>query len=145
MLNTKCLRYNIILYMEKEPNQKKISDQMTRLYRAAKDLQGWSGQSFIARELGMSPQTLNNWEARPISQEGLIAAQEKIGCDAIWLRDGIGDMTQRKVSGTKDLSDAAELLAIYSQLDPADRQDVLNFARDAHRASSNDAVIDNKL
>ena len=72
-----------------------MHEQMTRLYTAAKDLRDVEGQSAVAKILNMSPQTLNNWEARGISNEGLLKAQEIIGCDAIWVRDGKGEMTKQ--------------------------------------------------
>lgn len=66
--------------------------QMTRLYQAAAELRHAEGQSAVAKLLNVSPQTVNNWEVRGISSDGLLSAQEVIGCNAIWLRDGVGDM-----------------------------------------------------
>ena len=60
---------------------------MKRLYRAAMDLRDVSGQSAVARLLGVSPQVVKNWEGRGISIEGALSAQKVIGCDANWLLD----------------------------------------------------------
>lgn len=70
-----------------------MHEQMTRLYFAAKALRHVEGQSDVAKLLNESPQTLNNWEARGISKGGMLTAQEVIGCNAVWLRDGTGNMT----------------------------------------------------
>jgi phage repressor protein C with HTH and peptisase S24 domain len=70
--------------------------QMKRLYQAAEQLQGITGQSNLARALNTSPQTVKNWEARGMSKQGLLTAQRVIGCDATWLETGAGDMTETK-------------------------------------------------
>lgn len=70
----------------------RMHESMARLYRAAKDLRGIEGQSAVAELLGYSPQVLNNWETRGISQGGAIRAQEKIGCSPAWLTRGEGWM-----------------------------------------------------
>lgn len=66
---------------------------MQRLYEAADALKGIRGQSDVARALNMSPQTLNNWEARGMSKSGMIQAQSILGCSASWLATGEGMMT----------------------------------------------------
>jgi DNA-binding XRE family transcriptional regulator len=104
--------------------------QMKRLYEAAKILRNVEGQSDVARIMNASPQTVNNWEARGISNEGLLTAQEAIGCDAIWLRDGTGNMSKGGVAKTSDLSDVAHLITSYGKLDAQERQMVLAFMRD---------------
>lgn len=65
---------------------------MERLYQAADELRGITGQSALARTLGTSPQTLHNWEQRGISKAGLLTAQKLIGCSASWLESGQGLM-----------------------------------------------------
>ena len=67
--------------------------QTERLYLAAKELKKVEGQSDVARLLNISPQTLNNWEARGISKNGLLAAQKIVGCSAHWLETGFGPMS----------------------------------------------------
>jgi SOS-response transcriptional repressor LexA len=70
-----------------------MNPQMTRLYQAAKDLQGISGQAALARALGASSQTLHNWELRGMSKQGLVLAQRVIGCSASWLETGAGPVS----------------------------------------------------
>ena len=76
---------------------------MKRLYEAARalnhpQLHGEFGQSAMAVFLGESPQTLNNWEMRGMSQRGMKVAQQKMGCDANWLEHGEGKMTGNLVN-----------------------------------------------
>jgi len=67
--------------------------QMKRLYEAAEALRGIKGQSELARALNLSPQTVNNWEARGMSKSGMLSAQALLGCSATWLASGEGEMT----------------------------------------------------
>ena len=62
-----------------------IHPSIERLYTVAKDLRDVKGQSAVARLLGVSPQVVKNWEARGLSLDGALLAQELIGCDANWL------------------------------------------------------------
>ncbi len=66
--------------------------QMERLYEAAKTLKGISGQSDLARALNASPQTVKNWESRGVSKAGLLTTQRVIGCSAVWVETGKGQM-----------------------------------------------------
>lgn len=75
-----------------------IHASMARLYEAAKELQKVEGQSAVARLLNLSPQRMNNWERRGISQMGAVKAQEVVGCDANWILTGAGTMRPPKVS-----------------------------------------------
>jgi hypothetical protein len=84
--------------MKETENGVGMHPQMTRLYQAAAELCKAEGQSAIAKLLNISPQRVNNWEVRGISNEGLLSAQEIIGCNAIWLRDGMGDMVGPGIS-----------------------------------------------
>ncbi len=83
MCNNILFKSGIILLMH---------ETMTRLYMAAKELKGVTGQSAVAALMNQSPQTLNNWETRGVSQRGLIAAEQSIGCSAVWIKTGIGAM-----------------------------------------------------
>lgn len=69
-----------------------MHDSAVRLYQAAKQLRGVSGQSNVARLLNESPQTVKNWEVRGISDGGAIRAEGVFGCRAYWLTTGEGDM-----------------------------------------------------
>lgn len=64
---------------------------MKRLYQAAREIKGKEGQSSVARLLDESPQTLNNWEARGMSRQGMMKAEEILGCRANWLATGRGE------------------------------------------------------
>ena len=92
-----------------------MNEQMVRLYEAAKSLCGVEGQTKVARLLNVSPQMLANWEKRGVSIEGTLKAQEKIGCNALWVRDGSGDMSVGNAE-PPDYSGAIKLLEVYAAL-----------------------------
>lgn len=69
-----------------------MHESMSRLYRAARELGGVTGQSAVARALNESPQTVKNWEKRGISAEGAITAERVFGCRAAWVRNRDGEM-----------------------------------------------------
>jgi hypothetical protein len=71
--------------------------QMTRLYEAARELKGITGQSDLARALNASPQAINNWEARGMSSQGMVGAQAALGCSATWLASGEGQMVAHHI------------------------------------------------
>lgn len=73
-------------------NELELHPTMARLYEAAREIKQVRGQSAVARLLNASPQTLKNWEARGVSKQGAITAQQAIGCDATWLLEGTGEM-----------------------------------------------------
>lgn len=81
-----------------------MNEQMERLYEAARALHGVEGQSAVARLLNASPQTLKNWESRGVSKNGMLTAERTIGCSALWIESGEGEMLapfsplQREVS-----------------------------------------------
>lgn len=69
-----------------------MHETMGRLYQAVKQIRDASGQSAVARLLNVSPQLLGNWETRGVSFEGMLNAQESLGCSAVWIRKGVGPM-----------------------------------------------------
>jgi phage repressor protein C with HTH and peptisase S24 domain len=69
-----------------------MHETMERLYLAAKELAETEGQTAVANLLNASPQKVNNWEARGMSKEGMLIAEERIGVSAHWLRTGVGSM-----------------------------------------------------
>ncbi|WP_052812281.1 helix-turn-helix domain-containing protein [Xanthomonas campestris] len=70
-----------------------MHDSMRRLYKAAAALSPpISGQSELARRVGQSPQTVNNWEARGISAAGATKVQQMLGISSTWTREGIQPM-----------------------------------------------------
>jgi hypothetical protein len=75
------------------PMQEELHESVERLYAAAKELAGVEGKSAVARLLNESPQAVNNWERRGISEGGALKAQAAFGCDANWVLTGNGGMT----------------------------------------------------
>ncbi|WP_232311125.1 XRE family transcriptional regulator [Herbaspirillum autotrophicum] len=70
----------------------RMHEQTKRLYEAAKALRATQEPSAVARLLGISPQTLKNWESRGISNSGILDTAGALGCSALWLRSGEGEM-----------------------------------------------------
>ena len=94
-----------------------MHEQMTRLYKAANELKGATSPSGVARLLNMAQQNVKNWEYRGISAEGLLLCQEKIGCNAIWLRDGVGEMTITSATALLDAVNLRDAIAAAIELD----------------------------
>lgn len=67
-----------------------MNQEMKRLYEAASEARGIRGQSDLARVLNTSPQTINNWETRGISKQGLLSIQNTLGISASWVQSGHG-------------------------------------------------------
>lgn len=82
----------------KNSDNSRMNTQMSRLYGAAQDLKGIYGQTALARHLGVSPQTLFNWESRGISKKGLITCQQVLGISASWLECGQGNRSLNEAS-----------------------------------------------
>lgn len=140
-----------------EPMSDLMTDQMKRLYEAAKVLRRTEGKSAVARLMNVSPQVLANWEkGRPISDQGLLQAQESIGCDALWLRDGLGEMVRggpardellslsevmrmMEVFGrfpTRERGEVLRLMDLYRQCDGDGRDAIQSMAKSAARLAS---------
>lgn len=63
---------------------------MRRLREAAAALTPpLSGQSDLARRIGQSPQTVNNWETRGVSASGATKAQKLLGISSTWIMEGM--------------------------------------------------------
>lgn len=82
----------------------KAHPTMSRLYLAATE-KGISGQSELARAMNVSPQRVNNWEARGISQEGANLAQAKLGINSTWVLSEQGEMLVTGASEGHDWPD----------------------------------------
>ncbi len=80
-----------------------MHEQMKRLYEAAKVLKRIYGQSELARAINASPQTIHNWQERGISKQGMLKAQEVIGCSALWLETGNGPMSLNVLCNSSQL------------------------------------------
>ena len=123
-----------------------MHEQMTRLYDAARILRQTTGPSSVAALLNISPQNVYAWEKRGISNEGLLRAQEVIGCDAIWLRDGVGDIMRSKGTDLPVLSDVAQLIILYEQSTKEGKKQILRMAQNAEKlvSSRNSQQVRNK-
>lgn len=95
-----------------------MHEQMIRLYQAAKELRGIDTPSDLAKLLNQSPQTINNWEKRGISRDGLLDAPGIIGCRAEWLRKGAGPMEGD--DSVSELSIAQERAPLPQKLLPSE-------------------------
>lgn len=66
---------------------------MARLYTAADRLaKPIRGQSELARAIGQSPQTVNNWETRGVSKGGATLCQQALGVSSTWILEGTQPM-----------------------------------------------------
>jgi phage repressor protein C with HTH and peptisase S24 domain len=72
--------------------RREIHPTAERLLEAAKILRGAKGPSDVARLLDVSAQKVTNWMSRGVSADGLLAAERLIGCRAVWLQTGEGEM-----------------------------------------------------
>lgn len=93
-----------------EPMTDEVHESASRLYEAAKKV-GVEGKSAVARLLNESPQVVNNWERRGVSEGGALKAQEKIGCNAVYILTGQGQQT---VGGLRP--EVLEIAAALSRL-----------------------------
>lgn len=84
---------NIMFKTEIIQDMAEIHESVQRLYIAAKELRDVTGQSAVARLIGVVPQVVKNWEKRGISETGALDAQRILGCNANWLLDGIDHMS----------------------------------------------------
>lgn len=80
---------------------------MQRLYAQARDA-GDASPARVAERINVSPQRLQNWEKRGISESGALSAQRAYGyaCDANWLLTGVrseisASATRRHASQTE--------------------------------------------
>lgn len=95
--------------------EKPIHASVRRLYSIAKDA-GDDAPAKVARRLNISPQTLNNWEARGISQSGSLTTQDVYGCNAIWITTGNGarmaDASRLSATG----ADGSQLIGVRDRV-----------------------------
>lgn len=139
-LNNMVFSYAIIADMDKDIELG--SEQSKRLFMAAKELRGIDvskrgGRSELAKLLDVLPQQITNWAGgRPISSEALLEAQKVLGCDAIWLRDGVGDMVRGGAEQAIDMADVAELIVLFGRSTHAGKAQILDSAHAAPKLSS---------
>jgi len=85
----------------------RMHPSMVMLYDAAKASKNTEGQTEVAKAMNVSPQRMNNWEARGISKEGALIAQEVFGCDANVLR-GKHQLAQQTNTTIADANEVRE-------------------------------------
>jgi hypothetical protein len=77
-----------------------------RLLKAAKELKRWGTPAEVARKLGISDQTIQNWKTRGVPQGKLTLIEDKIGVSGRWIAAGQGEMRiQAKIPGQAELTD----------------------------------------
>lgn len=98
-----------------------MNDQMKRLYQAAQERLGISTQAELAKMLNTSSQTVNNWESRGISKQGLLAIQRAFSISAQWIELGSGPMMVKSsgLSNPDELSPSEDEFDLIPQLDLA--------------------------
>ena len=119
--------------LRKEISGDKMNAQMRRLYHAAELIINKTGQSEVGRVLNESPQVLANWEKRGMSAAGLLNAAAAIGCDAIWLRDGAGDMKPGVTVTGLPAQEIIKLLMLYDHADEVGRSQIMDAASAASK------------
>lgn len=108
--------------------ERQIHATAARLLEAAKILKGAEGPSDVARLLGVSPQKVTNWKKRGVSTEGMLDAQRLIGCSAIWLQTGEGEMIDsagQHISVPADLTIRQQTQRVIADLLPPEKGNVL--------------------
>lgn len=108
----------------------KIHPTAARLLEAAKLLKGADGPSDVARLLGVSPQKVTNWKSRGVSTEGMLDAQRLIGCRAIWLQTGEGEMIDssgQHVSTENHSANTEQTRRVIADLLPAEKGNVVTW------------------
>lgn len=65
----------------------------------------------LARRLNISGQRIQNWQARGVSDEGMLDAQEILGINAIWIRSGTGT---KLISDVPTRQPSGETLGVYT-------------------------------
>lgn len=160
MFNNKTFTSPIIANKTKfrESCGKAMHEQMIRLYEAAEKMKNVTGQSAVSRLLNASPQTVKNWEQRGISGDGMLDAQQIIGCSAVWIRSGYGPMvvgepfTVKEATTGSLIADALKLTCETAQelqllsvfrLANKDERDAITVAVENVRARLNDGIFRN--
>lgn len=68
----------------------KIHPTAARMYEVVREKYDETRPGFVAKLMNVSPQTVNNWEERGVSKEGMILFQDITGCMVSWLATGTG-------------------------------------------------------
>lgn len=73
-----------------------MENSYARLLKAAKELKNADNPAAVARLLGISDQTIQNWKTRGVPIRELIHIENTIGALPRWIDTGQGDMTMNK-------------------------------------------------
>ncbi|MFK3845313.1 helix-turn-helix domain-containing protein [Stenotrophomonas sp. NPDC078853] len=124
-----------------------MHESMRRLYQAAAALSPpISGQSELARRVGQSPQTVNNWESRGISAAGATKVQQMLGISSTWTREGISPMFVAQAPPVDNLSHSVaqqrQMMAATVTLLRHIEENVLEPIPDERRSELLDLVTD---
>lgn len=110
-----------------------MADDYDRLLCAAKELRKLKTPSDVAKYIGEYDQMMTNWKSRGIPKGKVIDIANKIGCDPVWLRDGLGVMVY---SASEQHNTAEQLQASYQVRDTLDDDlaELNKFEADAYSA-----------
>ncbi|WP_158593386.1 helix-turn-helix domain-containing protein [Nitrosovibrio sp. Nv6] len=103
-----------------------MEDSYTRLLRAAKELDKGDNPAEVARLLGISDQTIQNWKTRGVPNSKLVKIEEKIGVLPKWIATGRGEMTKpTSIQADSSLTkEQRQMLSLMSRIDK-DARDAL--------------------
>ena len=90
-----------------------MRDDAKRMYESAKSLKSIDSQADLARFLGVSAQTLHNWEQRGISRRGVLLLHTKLGASTEWLEHGVGDMSASKLDSLSFENEYVDLPRLF--------------------------------
>lgn len=73
----------------------KMDKSYERLLQAARELKHLKNAAEVARKLGITDQTIQNWKRRGVPDSQLLKIEDKIGALPAWIATGFGDMTKK--------------------------------------------------
>jgi hypothetical protein len=82
---------------------------MQRLYAATQELFQVNTQTGVALLLNTSPQVVKNWEKRGISNQGILAIQEKLNVSSNWVKTGKGEMVIEKNNAITNINNTGNI------------------------------------
>lgn len=107
-----------------------------RLMEGAKFAANISMKADLARRLNISGQRIQNWQARGVSDEGMLDAQELLGISAIWIRRGTGPKLIADPLGTRRTDEATGVYNLPELSGPTAIRRALETLRNALRGAS---------
>lgn len=118
---------------------------MRRLYDAARTVSGGkiASQSELARALNTTPQVLNNWESRGVSQQGANKVQATLGISSTWVLTGEGSIDT--AGPAKGASRAPAGLSHAARPDPGTMLRAYRFLVSAFELDEREFIIENEF